>query len=324
MACMYLFLALQPQPAGGADELLVLAPGRHRKVRVRRAQFGVDLTVDGFDNTLVHRKNPRRPMRIRDSSPGVWPAVNPVSLSIRSQFRGRAEPGRGIRTDRLRYTFSGPVSPAPLLPPLLLDAPIAVASFDLEGRVVDANRALLRGGGYTIEELRGRPFAEFLDPESAADALARFEALASGAVEVYRTERRYRARGGEMREVDLTISLVRDENGRPAGGLAVLQDVTGLQDRASRIGAPGRRARGGHSKHSRRGVYQRRARESKSRTSPVSLSSASGPSGRWPAASTWSPSGCSFAIRAPGSQSRMNVEASSGRWAASASNPRCC
>ncbi len=118
------------------------------------------------------------------------------------------------------------MSPAPLLPALLLDAPIAVASFDLEGRVVDANRALLRGGGYTIEELRGRSFAEFLDPEAAADALARFEALSSGAVEVYHTERRYRARGGEMRDVDLTVSLVRDENGRPAGGLAVLQDVT--------------------------------------------------------------------------------------------------
>jgi PAS domain S-box-containing protein len=118
------------------------------------------------------------------------------------------------------------VSPAPLLPPLLLDAPIAVASFDLEGRIIDANPALLRGGGYTIDEVRGRPFAEFLDPEAAADALGRFAALVSGAVEVYRTERCYRARNGRMREVDLTISLVRDDNGHPAGGLAVLQDVT--------------------------------------------------------------------------------------------------
>ena len=118
------------------------------------------------------------------------------------------------------------MSRALLLPPLLLDAPVAVASFDLDGRLVDANRALLTAGGYRIDELRGRSFAEFLDPDSTAAARVRFEALAAGAVEAYRAERRYRARDGGMREVDVTVSLVRDESGQPSGALTVLQDVT--------------------------------------------------------------------------------------------------
>ena len=117
------------------------------------------------------------------------------------------------------------MSPAPLLPPLLIDAPIAVASLDLEGRLVDANRALLDGSGYSLDELRGRSFDEFLDPEASADAHQRFAAMASGSVETYRTERRYRARDG-MRDVAIQMSLVRDESGRPTGCLAVLQDVT--------------------------------------------------------------------------------------------------
>jgi len=119
--------------------------------------------------------------------------------------------------------------PAPLLPQLLIDAPIPVASLDLEGRLVDANRALLDAGGYRLQEIRGRSFAEFLDPDFAADAHERFKALVSGTIQTYRAERRYRFRSGALHAVDLTVSVVRDESGRPAGCLAVLQDVTEYQ-----------------------------------------------------------------------------------------------
>src|SRR6185436_3996419 len=55
-----LFLALQPQPPRRAGELLALAVGRHRQVRVRRAQFRVDLAVDRLDHTNVHAPPPIR------------------------------------------------------------------------------------------------------------------------------------------------------------------------------------------------------------------------------------------------------------------------
>ena len=90
------------------------------------------------------------------------------------------------------------VSSAPPLPPLLRDAPLAVASLDLSGHIYDANRALLAAGGYTLDELRGRPFFEFLDPVGASDARRQFTSLASGEVPMYRGERRYRARDGIM------------------------------------------------------------------------------------------------------------------------------
>jgi PAS domain S-box-containing protein len=118
------------------------------------------------------------------------------------------------------------VPSAPQLPPLLRDAPLAVASLDLSGRIHDANPALLAAGGYSMDDLRGRPFSDFLDPDDADDARARFAALAAGEMPMYRAERRYRSHDGDVRDVQLTVSLVRDEHGAPAGCLAVLDDVS--------------------------------------------------------------------------------------------------
>ena len=49
-----LFLALEPQPPRRAGELLPLAPGRHRQIRIRGAELGVDLLVYRFDYSDVH------------------------------------------------------------------------------------------------------------------------------------------------------------------------------------------------------------------------------------------------------------------------------
>jgi PAS domain S-box-containing protein len=112
------------------------------------------------------------------------------------------------------------------LPAILHDAPLAAASLDLSGRVSDANDALLSEGGYTLEELQSRSVFDFLEPDSASDGRARFAALVSGQITMYRAERRYRAKNGVVHDVQLTLSLVRDENGAPAGCLALLDDVS--------------------------------------------------------------------------------------------------
>ena len=115
---------------------------------------------------------------------------------------------------------------SPLLPPPLRDAPVAVASLDLRGHILDANRVLLDTGGYAMDELRGRSFLEFLDGDARAEAGARFAALAAGTIDAYRAERRFRTREGGFLDADLRLSLVRGDSGEPLACLAVLQDVT--------------------------------------------------------------------------------------------------
>jgi PAS domain S-box-containing protein len=102
---------------------------------------------------------------------------------------------------------------------------VAVASVDLGGRLVDANAALLAASGYSLDEIRGRTFAEFIERDMTGGA-SKFDALVRGEVEAYRVERRYRSRNGELREVDLAVSLVRDAAGQPHSCLAILQDIT--------------------------------------------------------------------------------------------------
>ena len=112
------------------------------------------------------------------------------------------------------------------LPPLLQSAPVAIASVDLRGYVLDVNQALVEGSGYAADEVRGKPFHAFLDPGDQDAARASFGQLISGACESCRAERRCRTRSGDVRDVELSVSLVCDAVGAPDMCLAVLTDVT--------------------------------------------------------------------------------------------------
>ncbi len=119
------------------------------------------------------------------------------------------------------------------LPPLLEAAPVAIASLDLRGCFLAANAALLEASGYAAHEMVGQPFAAFLSPADESAAHASFAALVSGARDTYRATRHYRTKAGELREVDVLVSLVRSAQGTPEFCMAVLQDVTD-RARASR------------------------------------------------------------------------------------------
>jgi PAS domain S-box-containing protein len=113
-----------------------------------------------------------------------------------------------------------------ILPPLLQAVPVGIASIDLAGRVLDVNRELLGASGYTSDEFRGAPFLAFLDPGEHETASAAFAALVTGERDGYRAVHRCRTRAGELRDVDISVSLVRGETALPEMVLAVLQDVT--------------------------------------------------------------------------------------------------
>jgi PAS domain S-box-containing protein len=125
------------------------------------------------------------------------------------------------------------------LPALLHAAPVAIVTLDLAGRVLDVNRELLAASGYSIEEMRGVRFDAFIEPAAAEASRARFAALVSGQCEGYRAAARYRTRGGELRDVDVRVTLVRNAEGMPEFCLAALQDVT---EHIDALGALRRRA----------------------------------------------------------------------------------
>jgi diguanylate cyclase (GGDEF)-like protein/PAS domain S-box-containing protein len=104
-------------------------------------------------------------------------------------------------------------------------APVGIARTDIEGLLVDGNRAFEELLGYSIEEWRGKPFSAFIVPDDLGPAIADFKALLDGSRDRYSAERRYRRGDGSVIWVNATVSLVRDGRGAPQFCIAVVENI---------------------------------------------------------------------------------------------------
>ncbi|HSZ29829.1 MAG TPA: EAL domain-containing protein [Pseudonocardiaceae bacterium] len=110
---------------------------------------------------------------------------------------------------------------------MFTEAMIGIGIADLEGNITDANPALLRMFGYTLEDFTQiNVVRSMAHPDDAASIWETYEELIRGERDHFRLEKRYyRYDGGEI-WTDLTVSLVRDEAGAPAYQVALLEDVS--------------------------------------------------------------------------------------------------
>lgn len=105
-------------------------------------------------------------------------------------------------------------------------APIGIARLDLEGRVVDANRALERMSGYATGELRGRAFTDLVAGDDVEAAGRDLISLVAGGRETYQAERRYTQKDGAIVWANVTVSVVRDVSGQPQFCIGMVEDIT--------------------------------------------------------------------------------------------------
>jgi PAS domain S-box-containing protein/diguanylate cyclase (GGDEF)-like protein len=116
---------------------------------------------------------------------------------------------------------------------------VGTGLIDRDGRWLLVNRALCEITGYTEEELIGKRFEGIVHPDDAfADAQLRSR-LDAGEIPAYEVEKRYFDASGETVTAVMTISLVRDRDGRPLYHLAQLRDVSErrqLEDQLRRLG----------------------------------------------------------------------------------------
>lgn len=101
----------------------------------------------------------------------------------------------------------------------------AIASKDLNGIVTSWNRAAERILGYTAEEMIGHSILKIIPPELHGDEPEILRKIRSGErIEHFETIRV--TKGGERINVSLTISPVRNQEGRIIGAAKILRDVT--------------------------------------------------------------------------------------------------
>ncbi len=123
--------------------------------------------------------------------------------------RARAEEGRAGQ--RFRAVF---------------DSTTLGISIGVDGRMLQTNRALQEMLGYSGDELSTMHVAALTHPDDVGEDMDKLDRLLRGELDSYRVEKRYIRRDGELLWADVRVSLARDEQGRPAFGVGMTEDVT--------------------------------------------------------------------------------------------------
>ncbi len=105
-------------------------------------------------------------------------------------------------------------------------AGVGIVRVDMAGRLTRSNPAFARMLGYATEELEGIAFARLTHPDDAAANVQCQWDLQEGLRDGYQVEKRYCRKDGSPVWADLTMSLVRDGEGRPQFSIAVVEDIT--------------------------------------------------------------------------------------------------
>jgi PAS domain S-box-containing protein len=138
----------------------------------------------------------------------------PAIMSLARNITERQQVENALRQSeaRFRAIFEG--------------AAIGMAMVDLEGRFVAANPACQRDTGYTEAELTGKHFSELTLSGDPDPELEKFAALAAGKLDHYQIKKRFQGKEGQVIWGNLTVSLVRDPEGRPQFAIGMVEDIT--------------------------------------------------------------------------------------------------
>ncbi|MES1927069.1 EAL domain-containing protein [Salinisphaera sp. T31B1] len=135
-------------------------------------------------------------------------------VGILSDIRERKESERALRHSRRR------------LGQTLQEAPIGIALVSPEGRWLTVNRSLCDMLGYDEPALLSTTFQQITHPDDLEADLANVQALLAGRIRAYRMEKRYYHRTGRIVDVQLDVSLLRDDQGEPLYFISHIQDIT--------------------------------------------------------------------------------------------------
>jgi len=105
-------------------------------------------------------------------------------------------------------------------------APIGIQIADMEGYLVDANKAAERMLGYDPGELQGRHWTEVTHPDNVAEEDRLDELLLARDIEQYEIEERQIRKDGSLIWTQQTVTEVWDQDGQAQFGIALVEDVT--------------------------------------------------------------------------------------------------
>ncbi|MET3423492.1 PAS domain S-box-containing protein [Actinoplanes tereljensis] len=108
---------------------------------------------------------------------------------------------------------------------LFESSPIGMALVGLDGAWLRVNPAIAAITGYTMPELMAIDFQTITHPEDLEADLAQVDRLIAGDINDYRMHKRYLRKDGRAVWCQLSVTLMRDEDGRPLHFLSQIVEV---------------------------------------------------------------------------------------------------
>ncbi|WP_327699240.1 putative bifunctional diguanylate cyclase/phosphodiesterase [Streptomyces sp. NBC_00459] len=105
-------------------------------------------------------------------------------------------------------------------------AAIGIGIADLDGNILQINGALQRMFGGSEQTVRGRNVTDWTHPDDAPQVWRLYDELVRGEREHYHVEKAFYRPDGTVLWTNLTVSLLRDADGRPQYQLALMEDTT--------------------------------------------------------------------------------------------------
>lgn len=126
----------------------------------------------------------------------------------------RVRQGEALRRSEVlfRHTFEG--------------APVGMALVGVDLKPVRANEALCKLLGYSEEEIIARGVAGVTHPDDVQADLRLAQQLLRGELSSYALEKRYITASGDIVWAQLSVALVKDQDGNPLYALSMLEDIT--------------------------------------------------------------------------------------------------
>lgn len=119
----------------------------------------------------------------------------------------------------------------------LQHSPIGMALVAPDGRLLRVNPALAAMLGRSAEALLQRGFQEITHPDDLAEDLALVDRALAGEIDSYRLRKRYLHAQGHVVWGDLSVAVVREEDGRLRHFISQILDVTEHQEQAEALRA---------------------------------------------------------------------------------------
>ena len=143
-------------------------------------------------------------------------AVRDRTAALEQQVRQRALVEAAMRESEQRFRN------------IFNNVPIGVLYTDIDGSVRQANPRFCELVGRDPETLGRLNSRDLLDPEDVDKDAALLNRLLGGEIAIYRLQKRYVKPDGQRVWVQGSVSLLRDEDGRPQRVVSVAEDITEL------------------------------------------------------------------------------------------------